>query len=380
MKILQINPASHSVLTDNYKSDIFTSWYARVAYQINKFYPNLKVECWTLEKKYKKEKSVRNKGIKFRIFPVNFSIRHGMEISIPIITALRKEIKKKDKIVLHFHEYHSWVVYFFLLLLKKRSNIKIIAQHHGGRSPFDNLKKYKRLMLFFPVIFLMQLCEMFLLRKVDVFYALSIKERDYLKKIAPKSEIKFQTMGISDEYFVKMNKETSRNELGLKQNEKYALFLGRIKTTKGIKELLNAVKGMDLNLLLIGEGPDYNKYVNYVKKEKIDNAAFLGYVYGEKKLLYLSACDFLVLPSYTEGAPVVLMEAMAAGLSPIATNVGGIPLMVQNGKNGLIINPRSSQEIVGAIKKVLKNPFEDIKKYAEPYRWKKIIQETIKDY
>jgi len=94
----------------------------------------------------------------------------------------------------------------------------------------------------------------------------------------------------------------------------------------------------------------------------------------------LSACDFLVLPSYTEGAPVVLMEAMAEGLSLIATNVGGIPLMIQNGKNGLIINPKSSQDIVNAIKKVLKNPFEDIKKYAEQYKWKKIIERTIEDY
>jgi glycosyltransferase involved in cell wall biosynthesis len=381
MKILQINTSSSSFAVKNFEEDVYRNWYARVAFQLKKFYPKLDVEGWTPETKHKKEKTSEKNRIKFRVFPTNFSLRHGMEISFKMLKALKQEIKKtEDRLIIHFHEYHTWQVYLFLLFIKRNSNVKIIAQHHGGRSPFGNLRIHKRLILFFPVIALMQFFERFLFKKIDIFYALSRDEINYLKKISPNSIIKFQTMGISKEYFKSVNKKEARKKLKLDQKEKYVLYVGRLKVTKGISELLDAVKEMDIKLILIGEGKNYDMYKRYAKLKGIKNVSFLGSVYGKKIHLYYSACDSLILPSYTEGAPVVLMEAMAKDLPVISTDVGGIPLMIKNKVNGLLIKPKNSDDIKNAIEHILKKPFKNIKKYAERFSWEGIIKKTVEDY
>ncbi len=376
-KIIQLSTASSSFAVKDYEQDIFRAWYAQVAEQLKKANQKLDIECWGIERKYKKEKKLSKNNIKFRIFPTSISIRHGMEISLKMLEELLKKMKK-NKLIIHFHEHHSWLVYCLLLFMNKK-NVKIIAQHHGGRNPLASLKKYKRLALFLPIILLMQFFEKLLFKKVDVFYALSDEEIGYLKEIT-NSEAKFQTMGISDEYFKSESKIKARNALGLGKNKKYVLYIGRIKTTKGIKEILDAAKKINAEFILLGEGPDLEKYKKYARENKIKNASFIGAVYSRKKLLYLSACDCLVLPSYTEGAPVVLMEAIARNLPVVASNVGGVAKMIENRREGIIIKPKSSEEIVKAINEVLAWKKKNIKKYAEKYKWKKIIRETLKDY
>jgi len=380
MKIIQISSASSSFSVKDYGEDIFKVWSAKVGFELKKAYPKLDIECWTPEKECKQEKEIMKNGIKFKIFPTELSVRHGMEICFGMIRALKKEMKKDKNLILHFHEYHSWITY--LLLFFAGNKVKIICQHHGGRSPMNNLFKYKKLLIFLPAIFLMQFAENLLFKKVGIFYALTDEEINYLKK-KNSGKIKFQTMGISDEYFKKQEKIEIRKKLNLDNNKKYGIYLGRIKTTKGIKELLDAVKALkdrNFELLLIGGGVDSEKYKDYANKNKIENAKFLGNIYGNKKRDYLSAGDFLILPSYTEGAPVVLMEAIAENLPVIATNVGGIRKMIENYREGIIINPQSKEEIINAIKEILKWKNKNIRKYAEKYRWEKIIKNTMEDY
>jgi len=382
MKIIQINSSSSSFIIKDYERDIYRGWYAQVACELKKAYPKLEIECWTPEKKYKKEKSKTFQGVKFRIFPTNLSVRNGMEFSLPMVKALKKEEKiarqKGEKLILQFHEYHSWQTY--LMLLRKDKRTKVIAQHHGGRSPFKNLMKYKRLLLFLPAIVGMQFCENLLFKKVDIFYSLSNEEISYIKKLAPKSKVKFQTVGISNDYFKMENKNKLRKKLGLEKDKKYIMYLGRIKTTKGIRELLDIIGDIDAELLLIGGGRDDDKYKAYAKEIGVKNANFLGAIYGNAKLDYLAACDCLVLPSYTEGTPVVIMEALARNLPIVATTVGGIPRMMENGVQGILIPPQTRKELRNALKKVLGWKKKNLRKYAERYRWNKIIKETMKDY
>jgi glycosyltransferase involved in cell wall biosynthesis len=307
-----------------------------------------------------------------------------MEISVPMIRALIEEQKKvsNEKLILHLHEYHSWQAYSLLLFADKEKT-RITAQHHGGRSPFRNLKKYKRLFVFLPALIMMQFFENLLFKKVDTFYPLSDEEAKYIENLARKSEKKFLTMGIGDKYFKKFNKEKIRKKLKLDLKKKYILYLGRIKSTKGIKELLDSIgkfENEDLELLLVGEGSDSEKYKNYLVENGIKNARFLGAIYGDAKLDYLAACNCLILPSYTEGAPVVLMEAIARNLPVIATNVGGIPKMIKGGREGIIIKPKSKDDIVRAIKEILKWKKKSISEFAEKYKWGKIIKETLADY
>ena len=385
LKIIQISTASPSLFLNSGKGDIrrimSDDWFAQVGKQIKKFNPKLEIECWVQEKKYKKEEKFEDSGIKFRAFPSIISIRPGMELSFKMIGALKEEIKnnKNKKLIIHIHEYHSWQTYLILLFLKRQKNIRIITQHHGGKSPFKNLKRYKRLILFLPLIMLMQIFENLLFKKIDLFYAFGNEEENYLKKIT-NSKIKFQTMGIDDEYFKKIDKKKARKILGLEQNKKYLLYLGRIKTTKGIGDLLEAIKGQEIELLLIGEGPDFNRFKQYAENNNLKNVSFLGAIYNDEKLTYLSACDYLVLPSYTEGAPVVIMEALAKNMPVIATRVGGVANMIKQNESGILINPKNPKEIREAINTIINWKEKDLRKYAEKYKWKEIVYETVKDY
>lgn len=390
-KIIQISPTSSSFWLNIGKGKIkkVTSdeWFAQNSKQIKRINPEMSIECWNQERLYSHKLEFKEKNLRFKTFPTIVSIRPGMEFGWPMIKELNQEIenskKQNKKLVIHLHEYHSWQAYLILLVIKKNKKIRIIAQHHGGRSPLKNLEKYKRLFFVLPMFLLMQILENVLFKKIDVFYSLSDEETKYLKKIAPKSKIKFQTMGIGQEYFKREDKEKIKKKLSLDLNKKYFLYIGRIKTTKGIKELLDAMKKVEnekVELLIIGGGPDFDKYKNYLIQNKIKRVKFLGPIYSKKKLDYLSACDCLILPSYTEGAPVVLMEAIAKNLPVIATDVGGVNKMIEDGREGIIIKPKSSEEIMKAINEILKWKKKEISKYAEKYKWENIVKETMGDY
>ena len=381
MKVIQISSASSSFAVKNYEEDVFLNWNARVGFELEKAYPELEVEIWSIEKKQKREKIMGKNNIKFRVFPTNLSIRHGVEISFDLIKALKSEINKaeieKYKLIIHIHEYHSLLSYLLLKNIKKAGNIKIICQHHGGRAPFANLKKHKKLWLVFPAIACLQALENYALKKVDLFYCLSDEELQYARKFG---KAKFQTMGIGEEYFSKLsNKAKLRKKLGLNK-KKYVLYIGRIKKTKGISELLEAARNLrEVEFLLIGGGDEaeVNEYKKLTMEMKLKNVKFLGSIYGDKKIEYLDAVDCLVLPSYTEGAPVVVMEAIARNLPVAVSDVGGVRRMIQ--EEGIIIKPKSSEEVIRGIKEILTWK-KNIRKYAEKYKWNKIIKQTYEDY
>ena len=145
--------------------------------------------------------------------------------------------------------------------------------------------------------------------------------------------------------------------------------------------LLEAMKTLkDIELKCIGFGPEEKKFKDYVKKNKLKNVEFLGGVFGEQKLNYLSAADVLVLPSLKEGAPVTVMEALATNTPVVVTDVGGVPLMIEGGREGIIIKQKNPEDIVRGVKEILKWKNKNVKKSAERYKWKKIIDDTIEDY
>ena len=225
-----------------------------------------------------------------------------------------------------------------------------------------------------------QIWENLVIGNINYFYALSRDEIGYLKKVAPNSKIKFQTMGIDEFYFDSMNKKTARKKLGWPLDKKIMLFLGRINYVKGVNYLLNAMEKLeDIELKLIGWGEKLEELKNYAKSKRLKNMEFLGPIFEKEKLPYMSACDAFILPSTKEGASVSTMEALAQNLPVIVTDVGGMSLMVQNGREGILIKPKSPEEIIKAVKEILKWK-KNVKKYAERYRWRRIIDDTVKDY
>lgn len=119
------------------------------------------------------------------------------------------------------------------------------------------------------------------------------------------------------------------------------LMVGRLTVGKGFEDLVEAVSRLDseeISVYLVGEGPLRDELNAEIEKRELsENISLLGYRNDVPSVM--AACDVFALPSYREGTPRVVTEAMASGLPVIATDIAGIPEQVQDGKNGILIQP-----------------------------------------
>lgn len=137
------------------------------------------------------------------------------------------------------------------------------------------------------------------------------------------------------------------------------LFLGRLVPVKGIDLLLHALAGVaGAELWIAGEGPERPRLERLAAELGVA-ATFFGVVAGEKKARLLHQAGALALPSRvlgdgrTDAAPVVLLEAMAAGLPVVATRVGGNAELIADGQNGLLVQPEDAAALGRALTRAL---------------------------
>ncbi len=140
------------------------------------------------------------------------------------------------------------------------------------------------------------------------------------------------------------------------------LFLGRIGERKGVYDLLEvlhthraALEGKYL-LELGGDGETEKLQQLITQYALSESVKFLGFVTGKQKEQRLREADVYILPSYHEGLPISILEAMSFGLPVISTNVGGIPEVVVPDKNGLLIEAGDHSAIYEAIKFFIDHP------------------------
>lgn len=105
---------------------------------------------------------------------------------------------------------------------------------------------------------------------------------------------------------------------------------------------------------ILGDGEQKEELLTYIKKNGAEEQiVLLGYVHDARNLL--KAFDIFLLPSLKEGMPYALLEAGAAGLPCVASNVGGIPEIIEHEKHGLLINPHDALEITRALQALIEN-------------------------
>ncbi|MDT8421232.1 MAG: glycosyltransferase family 4 protein [Desulfuromonadales bacterium] len=134
------------------------------------------------------------------------------------------------------------------------------------------------------------------------------------------------------------------------------VFIGWVIPTKGVEELLAAWSQMHMpgwQLDIVGPG-DQNYQKALLEKYQPQNISFHGELSHGAAMNLLSTADCFVLPSYTEGFPNVVLEAMALGKPIVATNVGAIPEMLE-GQCGIVVKPQSVKELKIALQTVLEN-------------------------
>jgi colanic acid/amylovoran biosynthesis glycosyltransferase len=147
-----------------------------------------------------------------------------------------------------------------------------------------------------------------------------------------------------------------------------ALAVGGLKDYKGHGVLLEALAsgGTELervSLDLVGDGPLRESLERQVRSLRLsDRVRFHGALPEPEVTALLDRADLFVLPSVitpngtTEGLPVVLVEALAAGVPVVATRVSGVPELIRDGETGLLVEPRSSSDLGRAIRRVLLDP------------------------
>ena len=137
------------------------------------------------------------------------------------------------------------------------------------------------------------------------------------------------------------------------------LFVGRLTAIKGLRVLFDALEEVRathprVTLTLAGDGDD--RAFAEAAARRLGGVTLLGFQSQTEIAEALARSDALVLPSFAEGLPVVLMEAMASGRPVIATRVGGVAELVEDGASGLLVPPGSASDLAGAIRRLADDP------------------------
>jgi glycosyltransferase involved in cell wall biosynthesis len=112
----------------------------------------------------------------------------------------------------------------------------------------------------------------------------------------------------------------------------------------------------NVKMLIVGDGPERGALEALSQQLEVQNAVrFLGYMTREKLTPYYQQATVFVIPSLNEPQGIVIQEAMACGLPVVGSAVGGIPEMVRDGHNGLLVPPRDPQALAEAIIRILSN-------------------------
>lgn len=183
-------------------------------------------------------------------------------------------------------------------------------------------------------------------------------EKAIAAKVASSSKTSIVYNGIEiDKFSHPLNKETSRKIFNIAPTDFVFGNVGRLHEQKGHKYLLQAFAQISdrARLLIIGDGDLKDELINLADDLQIsDRVTFLGArsdVYE-----FLSAIDVFVMPSLWEGQPIALLEALAISKPCIVSSVDGIPEVITNGVNGLLVSPQNIEQLAQAMSHAIDNP------------------------
>jgi len=158
---------------------------------------------------------------------------------------------------------------------------------------------------------------------------------------------------VNQDIFYPIAKKRARKMLDIDNNSKIILFAGRLEYQKNIPTLMRALGDEnDIDLFLLGDGSMKNKLTHYSEKLNV-NLNLKGRVDHKELALYYNAADIFVLPSFYEGSPKSLIEAMACGSAIIASNILEHQFLMKNNYEGLLFDPFNFLELKISIRKLL---------------------------
>jgi len=268
-------------------------------------------------------------------------------IDMEALKQVRELIKQEGINIVHCHEMKGRL-YGLLATIGTKARI-ITTNHNWIRSDF--------------LVSCFESLDAFYIRFFPKIIAVSPEVRKLMRRyLIPDKKIEVIINGIDINEF-KQDKAAGnriRKAFGLERNIPLIGAFGRISPEKGQKHLIAAAVQVlkvfpETRFLIVGDGFQKEEMKEYAAHLGIsDRVIFAGF--RKNIASFYSALDLFVLPSILEGTPMALLEAMSAKLPVIATRVGGVGRIVQNGKNGLLVSPANPEELASVIVRLLQTP------------------------
>ena len=204
---------------------------------------------------------------------------------------------------------------------------------------------------------------------------------------APKEKIHWIPNGVDTNLFTPGDQRKERKNLGWPETKKVVLFVGNVIETKGVGDLVDAVseieKGRkrvpDYLVIIAGLGGEYERKLrDMVSRRRLESKIrFLGPQPYDKVHTLMRACDILCLPSWREGWPLVLVEAMACGRPVVAASTGGIPEIVTGPELGILCEPRNPPDLADVLTRALDQQWDSelLVAHANNYSYDKIARQ-----
>ncbi len=302
----------------------------------------------------------------YRVKPSGFKRLGKYLMTIPAFWNLLRKRNEYNVIYVCGIRILGLVAVLISVLLGKRCVLRLeISGEMSGDYIRHEISEERKLFLKFVQVILALRNEV--LKKSDSFISISKAiEDELLQCCVDPSKIKYIPNGIDIIRFSPVDENTKsllRKKLNIPPKKLVFLYTGRLTKIKGLELLLRVWKRLiqeekDLHLILVGPGE--NQFLSceyelkqFVNKHNLDSVTFTGAV--ENVCEYLQCSDCFVLPSESEGLPISLLEAMSCGLPCIATSVGGIPDLIENGKNGKLVKVGDEEGIYNAIVELIRN-------------------------
>lgn len=250
---------------------------------------------------------------------------------------------RKDILVTHAH--YAFPTGYLSLIGKKLFSLPYVVTVHGG--DIDKMAaKNERIA---------NMTQKILQQASAVIVVGDRLKRDVIDRFGvPEERVHTMSMGVDTNIFKTASKEAMRQELKISPNDKMILFVGNMIEAKGVLDLVNAFKRVhqsypDATLHLIGSGKDESFMRTFAACVQPDAPIVHHPPMPQKEVAkWIAAADVFVLPSHHEGFGLVALEAMAVGTTVVASNVGGLSYLLDDGA-GILVEAQNPDSLAAGI-------------------------------
>lgn len=277
-------------------------------------------------------------GVDTRRFPL---LRHYNPVTaVPAVVSIARYLRRQDFDLVHTHNTEAGIVG---RLAAHYAGVPVVHTVHGVPFADDRNQLLNRFVL---------ACERYVAPETDcIITNADAIAADYLDRGIGRPD-KYRTVysGIDIERFTTADPAPDLPDEGLR-----VTMVGRLVEGKGLGVLLDAVDALDrtdLTVSVVGDGPEREDFEADIGRRGLDGVVHtLGYREDVDRIL--AASDVFVLPSFREGTPRVITEAMASGLPIVATDIAGIPEQVTDGENGYLVPTGDPDALADRLERLL---------------------------